>query len=232
MKTSALCFSTVILVFAASAANAALATFTDRAAWQAAAGGAGDLFENFDSFLVDTFYGTGMPVTAGFVTFEVVAGTSDHSWLIDALPVPVGPSIADVNGTPYAVTLGIEASSFGDTLVTFGPVRAFGFDYAGASYSTVDGILSTSLGDSFVIPELDHGEVAFIGLLYTAGETFTSLKWDAGPLKTVYRDFAMGVDNVEAFSPVPVPAAVWLFGSAVVGLLFGRRLSIGTRLIH
>jgi hypothetical protein len=44
-----------ILVLPISVANAALQTFTDRATWQAALGGVGDLFEDFSSFTDNTF---------------------------------------------------------------------------------------------------------------------------------------------------------------------------------
>ena len=42
----------------ACSANAALLTFTDRSAWQVAAGGVGDKFQNFDSF-PEQAYGAG-----------------------------------------------------------------------------------------------------------------------------------------------------------------------------
>ncbi len=221
-----------ILLLSISSSNAALLTFTDRASWQAAAGGGvGDQFENFNSFTDDVGYGPfyAQPtVTAGFLTFEVVNGGSDGSWRIDA---PTHNIFTSVNGTSSATALGIGEPSlgFGDTLMSFGAVRALGFDYAGTVYSKTDGILTTNRGDSITIPKLADGAVAFIGLLYNAGENFTSLEWGAVATLTTadFEDFGMALDDVEAFStlnPVPVPAAIWLFGTALIGLVrFGKR---------
>lgn len=205
----------------ASPAHSALAVFTDRAAWQTAAGGIGDQFENFNSNFDDVLYGPA-PVTAGFLTLSVVDGQADSSWRIDALPVAFS-TIPDVNGTTFVITIGAGFSGFGDTFMSFAPLRALGFDYSGASYSTVDGVLSTSLGDSVGIATSTNTEKSFIGILYTAGETFTSIKWNEGVAPVTLRAFGAGIDNVEAFSAVPLPASCWMLGSALVGLAAARR---------
>ena len=209
-------------VLAASSSSAALLVFNDRSAWQAAAGGAGDLFENFDSKTIDEVYGMATPVTEGFITWSVDGG-SDDSWRIDAPPATFG-SIPSVNGSTYVTTLAFEINSgFGDTMATFSSVRALGFDYAGASYSSTNTniTLTTSNGDTVSVEALSSGN-SFVGLLYTEGETFNSLRWDALSLDANGSgQIAMGVDNVEAFSvsAVPVPAAAWLFGTGLLGLI-------------
>ena len=214
----------------ASSANAALVTFTNRVAWQAAAGGGvGDLFENFNSFgPEDSFYGTGAPISAGFLSFEVVNGRSDPSWRIDVPPPAAIALLSDVNGSPFATTFGIRSGGFGDTRISFAPIQAIGFDYSGADYSQVDGILATSLGGTVTIAKSGNANKAFIGFLYTKGETFSSLEWDAGPAGPgVDPAFGAGIDNVAAFTTVsavvPLPAAVCLLGSALGGLGFMRR---------
>ena len=208
-------------------ADAALVTFTDRAAWQAAAGGVGDYFENFDSFTIDQSYNPS-PVTAGFVTLAVVnvhADFGDPSYRIDAIPAAAG-TIPDVNGTTFAVTIsnnfGAIFLSSGDTQLSFSPVRAIGFDYAGAAYSTVDGALTTSRGDTVIVAKSDNSNRAFLGLLYTGSENFTSLTWGKTPNGPI-DGFGAGIDNIEAFAPVPLPSAVWLSGSTLGGLGFLRR---------
>ena len=53
----------------------------------------------------------------------------------------------------------------------------------------------------------------------TAGEQITFLTQT-----TSYYGHFMGVDMTVSFTPVPIPAAVWLFGSALAGLIgFSRR---------
>jgi len=184
-----------ILVFALTGtASAGLQVFTDSALWQAAAGGGnGDLFENFNSFTADEFYYGTNPVVAGFLELSVTNGPGDPSWLIDASPAKYG-TIPAVNNSTFATTL--THPDYGDTLLSFTPVSALGFDYAGASYSDSAGILTTSRGESVSLAASGNNTRSFIGLLYTEGETFSSLTWHSSGR------FAAGIDNVEAFSPV------------------------------
>lgn len=206
----------------ATPAHSALTVFTDRAAWQSAAGGVGNLFENFDSYMDDVLYGPA-PVVAGFLTLSVVDGVQDGSWRIDAPPTQFG-TIPGVNTSTFITTLGVGAGGFGDTLLSFAPVRGLGFDYSGASYSTVAGILSTNLGDSITVAISGNADKSFIGLLYTGGETFTSLKWNEdSTLSVSFPAFGAGIDNVEAFSPVPLPGAYWMLSSALLGLAAAAR---------
>lgn len=125
-------------------------------------------------------------------------------------------TLPDVNGTTFVTAI---SHPIGDTQLTFAPIRALGFDYAGAIYSSVDGILTTSNGDSFGLAKSDNSARAFIGLLYTGPETFTFLTWGRDNADNS-NNFGAGIDNVEAFSAsVPLPAAAWLLGSALGGIV-------------
>jgi len=200
--------------------NAALLVFTDRTLWRAASGGGvGNLQQDFDSYTADVEYGAS-PVTAGFLTLSVVGGPFDSSWLIDAIPATFS-TVPDVNGTTFATTL-IQKPAYGGTQLSFAPVFAFGFDYAGATYSTVDLTLTTNLGDSVTIARMPDGN-AFFGLVYSGGETFSSLTWSLpGP-----GEFAAGIDNVEAYSeaaaPVPEPASALLTSAGLIAMWARRR---------
>ena len=214
----------ISLVFSTSA-SAALQTFTDRAAWQAAAGGgAGDLFEDFNSFTQDILYGD-PAVTAGFLTLDMTNCCNDSSWRIDVPPRQFS-SLPDIDGTPFATTIGYVPGER-NTIMTFNNVRAIGFDYKDASYSTLDGNLTTSLGDSVFHPLNHSPDAFFVGLLYTEGEVFNSLTWEPIFPGGGNVGFGFSMDNVEAFSapnPIPVPAAFWLFGTALIGFVgFSRR---------
>lgn len=207
------CCIVVSTFCAALSANASLLVFTDRIAWQAAAGGSGDLFQDFNSYTSDVIYSSSNPVTAGFLTLSVTSAVSDASWRIDAMPAEFA-SIPDVNGSTFATTLGTPQGW--NTLLSFTSATVFGFDYAGASYSTANGTLTTSRGDSVTLATSGNSARSFIGLLYNEGETFSSLTWSSSG------QFAAGMDNVEAFSSqshqVPVPATMLLLGSGIAGL--------------
>jgi hypothetical protein len=201
--------------------DAALLVFTDRTLWRAASGGGvGDLEENFDSYTADVLYGS-TPVTAGFVTLSLVDGGSDSSWRIDAIPATFA-TIPDVNGTTFATTLMSKGGGFGGTQLSFAPVVALGFDYAGGTYSTVDLIVTTNLGHSVTIARMPTG-TAFVGLVYDAGESFSTLTW-SGPADGY---FGAGIDNVEAFSegtaPVPEPASMFLTGAGLAAIWARRK---------
>ena len=212
---NALLYGVVLLSLGASSpASAALQIFTDRSAWHAAAVGTTELSQDFNSYTTDVFYGA-VPVTAGFLTLSVVNGRSDASWLIDAVPAEFG-TIPDVNGSTFATTLVNSPAGFGGTQLAFAPVRALGFDYAGASYSLSDGILTTSLGDSITVAKSGNDNRAFVGVIYTAGETFTSLTWSSGA-------FAAGIDNVSAFQPVPEPTTALML---CLGIAHAARAAI------
>ena len=210
-----MCSVAAAAICAGSPASAAPVVFTDRALWQSAAGGTGNLFEDFNGFAADAFYHL-LPVSAGFLNLSVVNGVGDTSWRIDATPATFA-TIPSVNGSTFAITATAEASAgFGGTRVAFGPVFALGFDYAGASYSNAPGVLTTSLGDTVVLAASDNLARSFVGVLYTGGETFSSLTWSSAG------HFAAGIDSVEAFRTVPEPATTVLTG---VGVLFGIRSS-------
>lgn len=214
-------------------AHSTLIVFTDRTAWQTVAGGGtGDLFEDFNSFTEDTFYGAQHgPVTAGFLTLDLIdTGLNDSSWLIDVTPDNF-TSLPSIDDSPYATTIGYEGSHTQvDTHLTFDNVRALGFDYKDGSYGDTAGIFTTSLGDSFELANINSTDTFFLGLLYTEGEAFNSLSWAPASGGIGY---GIGIDNVEAYSgtsdisPVPVPAAFWLFGTALIGFVgMSRRTKV------
>ena len=156
----------------------------------------------------------------------------------------------DINGTSYDVTFHLGSSfydlwdsnqngSFGDDGSLFDVGPTFWGDSTGAEAaadSIIDFLADTHAtdgiggGDGFLVP---FGEI--VGLDYTVdswrdrnpsnslddGITIsTNLK--ANTVRRVFEPFASF-----AVSNVPVPAAVWLFGTALVGLIgFSRRRKV------
>jgi hypothetical protein len=69
----------------------------------------------------------------------------------------------------------------------------------------------------------EHGNVDFLALISTEFP-FDSLKF------TFREEEWIGIDRVQygAISPIPVPAAFWLFGTALIGFIgFSRRTKVG-----
>lgn len=212
---TAVTFVSVLILNSAAAAAGPL-VFTDRAAWLAAVGATPDRVENFDSFATDTVYGVGLSVTAGFLTFDVDGADSDDSWQIDAAPAAF-PAIPSVNGSAFAVTL--FNTFYGGTRMSFAPVTALGFEYAGSSYSDSPLALTTSRADVIILQPTALTARSFIGILYSDVEGFDSLTW-AGTSQ-----FAAGLDNVEALAAVPEPGTIVLLGLGltVIGVKLRRR---------
>lgn len=197
MRILALC----LLLLTMTSAQAALIVYTDRATWQAAAGGTPDLNEDLNSVTTDTQYND-TPQTVGFLTFSIDA-TTDNSWLIDADPAVFG-SIPGVDGTTFATFLEVQYYGYGQNKISFPAISALGFDYSGASYSGQNnGDFITSLGDMFTISALPSGDVGFIGLLYNDGESFTN--FGGIDINGINGIFAMGVDNFQAYLPSDTP---------------------------
>ena len=94
-------------------------------------------------------------------------------------------------------------------------------DLASVGAVTVDVFADGGL--SAVVPTINedngfsHGGLNFIGLV--SDSSFSSLRFEFAVSEWI------GVDRVQyGASPVPLPAAVWLFGSALLGLIgFSRR---------
>lgn len=129
--------------------------------------------------------------------WNLVAQTGVSSILMDA---GVGDSVFD---TTFGGAFGTDGSARGTTF----SILSGGDDYdVTATYINAVGIGgNAAVGDIFRYLNVDFGGKAFLGSL----------------------SFLQDTDNIAYtgdINPVPVPAAAWLFGSAVLGLVgFSRR---------
>jgi hypothetical protein len=206
----------VAFSFISMSSHAAIVSYGDRAAWQSAAGGGvGDIFDN-----LNTGSGAGGLIDRG--TYSST-GTAQNAF-------PNGNATTTIDGTGYIRYL-LEPSTDG-TLTFDAPVMALGFDInpwcnggncsfsnsLGASVSVAyDGF--SSIDSVYLLPVSDVS--GFRGFISdTPFTTFTITTSDPNAWH--------GVDNLEAFSAsvVPLPAAVWLFGSGLGLLGWFRKRSI------
>lgn len=124
---------------------------------------------------------------------------------------------------------------------------------AGQSYSPFPGALSCNLGYDAAYPAGTYNPMTGAAECYSLGYTFTDPVVTDEPMDSVYNlsftfahsasdlalnfsaaglqgllDESWGLDNVQVHvSSVPLPAAVWLFGSGLIGLLgFAKRRRI------
>ncbi len=205
--------------FAAAANNAAdaalIASFTDRATWEAAAG-TPDFFEDFSG--PGSFLPVSPPFVIGSLTIE---GVSKPTTLTPSLVRSSLPA-ESVDGTKHLL-LRMGAIQFNDAslILTFErPITAIGFDLnpnpntihnpAGNNPNVIDFTTSAG-GGSFNLPTTDVTE--FRG--FTFDMPFTSFTVSSNSFQPVW-----GLDNLAAVSsPVPEPSsvAVWSLLALVVG---------------
>ena len=216
-----LCAIVFAAVAAGSTAHASVTTvFTDRAAWREAAIErhgltelSGDLFEDFDAIASDLNYGGSPSLVVGFLTLSTNVPNSPASatFIVDASPF-VFPEIVPVNVTAFAVA-GVTPGV--GTLLAFADVVAFGFEYGPP---TDGGLLNLRTSPTALPVATVQTDGGFVGLIADApGETFNRLEF----VGTNAQAFA-AIDDVEAFTPVPLPPALWLLGSCLA-LIAGRR---------
>lgn len=186
----------LVLALAMSQASAAVFTFTDRSAWQAAAGGGvGDLTEDFNGVGADLIYDQGASQTVGPLTFSF-SGTSALA-RVDTSPSVLSGEFA-IDATPYAFLRSLDSAG---TTVSFAAATAIGFDYntGSTTLDIMEGM--TSAGDTFTLPNTGNTQ-GFFGIVSTTAFTsFVTSQDFVNPEAGV-----LGTDNWEIFS-ASVPAA-------------------------
>ena len=196
----------------ASSTRAAVVVYTDRVAWETAVlAGPFDHFhdQNFDNSPTGSLL-TGPSITNFFFPLDIIIpGTPGYNAIDDSLTAdPFSDALSPNGSTYYLGDVGVSASqaprlSFPelDFLVT-----GFGADWVvqGDLIMEVQGTLipfSTYLPTGF----------GFLGIITDQPES---------PLAADLSGTAVfGMDDVRTANAVPIPAAVWLFGSGFLGLI-------------
>ncbi len=132
------------------------------------------------------------------------------------------------NGTSFGLTGNLLFNGAG-WLANHSTLNYTGLDIAGIA---TDGIFGFKKGDVCCNGEFDpnsfmesgNGDLNFL-TLWGADGFHTWTNW-WGKEKGYYWDSTVGMDFRLALAPVPLPAAVWLFGPALLGLLGIRRRKV------
>jgi hypothetical protein len=124
-------------------------------------------------------------------------------------PANVGSAIQAAFGTVALINV-----SFADPGSTFN-ASATGFG------ATTGSTYTSTLNYRYLAVHYDNHELLFdFGPAGITGGTAFTIGSDANPLPN-------GVSNFRAYAPVPVPAAIWLLGSSVLGLIgMSRRKTV------
>jgi hypothetical protein len=196
-----------LLVFVGGA-HAALTTFTDRSAFTSQ----GVIAENygFEDFTGSSFYFPSNPWTTHGVTYttgdNLIAGpSSSYS--------PASNVFLYDGWTPLPGTVTNTFTMFGFDLGVLGSTSALNLSIATN--------LGTYTYNGLVVPNVNTHTMNFYGFVAGAGEYFSSFNM----ISQSGGGSAPAMDNVTlgTAGAVPIPGAVWLLGSGLLGLGGWRR---------
>jgi hypothetical protein len=197
------------IICISSASNAALITpFQERVSFEAAASNLNT--ETFNSFVSDAPFHTA-PLDVGDFSLSMLGNPSTRTPTNSIDIPPARFSRIDVDGTNVASIL---TSSEASLFLTFDhPIFEFGADFADLQ----DNIFRTDIviGGDILTPAID---TTFFGLI--SDTAFNKIEFRGRSSD------GFGMDNV-SYS-VPIPAAVWFFGSGLTGLMVMRKKSSQT----
>lgn len=203
------------LLAATSTASAITATYTDQTSFLGALSGPTSTL-NFDSTASGTTISSGS--TLGGITFTYSIGPPPTDMM-------VATGFDTTSGSNY---LGLDDAGNYDQFID-GDQFTLGFatpiNAVGMYFITGDPLINgdiqvvtssgTAVNSSVVNISLADGGLAYyIGLVSDTQFTSAAIQYDAGS----GGNFLFNVDDITT-SVVPIPAAVWLFGSGLIGLI-------------
>ena len=160
--------------------------------------------------------------SGGDVIFSTAGGSLDLTGLIKGSTVPIPSSISPDSG--YYAVGGATASNSIDLYNGGGVLSSWSSFGTGVGRSADAGTgsmigLNSSAGDGYLWVPTGYVSGATLGASSSTyyGETFATLGITAGTYVSSWTGDTM------TLQAVPIPAAVWLFGSALAGLGWLRR---------
>ena len=186
------------------------------------------LFNSDSSGFILTTEGFETPFTAGpIVIFNDLTITANNVSDLESRFDGENGGFPSTEGTRLAryFTLTPGEGSGGITIDFFQPTLAFSIDLIDVDAISNGNLnfslsVTTNFGDSLVIVEGTQGNnsVNFIGVIDQTNP-FTSVT-----IYSTQTQEGIGIDRIQ-YSPIPIPPAVWLFGSALIGLVCLKRKS-------
>lgn len=195
-------------------------TFTDRASWDTAVGAGNFVTEDFDGASFRQLANDTVEDVGTFNVFYTTTGNVDESVnaVFDSSGSQIGGLLVDdylrlewdIDGADMTTALEFRFDS---------PVNAFAANFVGVD--APDDLSLTLDGEAVNLHDaLGSTASGFLG--WTLDNAVTSIAFSAAGIDSFQVDF-VSLGNVSA---VPVPAAVWLFGSALIGLLGFRHKKV------
>jgi len=191
-------------------AESATITYTNETDFLSAAGAT--ILEDFESFGIIPLQETPISTTYFDVATTPILGGTSSFLRIDAGTVG---EIHTIDGTRTLVAGSMSLDPFMLTFDLVAPTTFVGFwvtDFGDGGAGNLS--FTNNAGDSFVIASspLANGNELFFGMVNDTS-SFTSFS-----LVKTSTDDGFGVDRI-FLSQVPIPAALWLFGSGLLGLI-------------
>jgi len=218
MKTKNLfsSFATVLLAFFCVAnVEAATISFSDRTAWLTAISGS-IITEDLNSISADDFF-TDDSRVLGDLTFTST-GNAVVGILFDAIPGRFGANTG-IDNTTFLSAAGLTSTSL-LTIELSTAVTAFGFDTLNFDSGNEQAEIFIN-GNSVGFTGSSDGDIGFLGVIDNSAFSTIEIRGAAGTV-----DVVAGFDNISyTTAAVPAPAAVWLLGSGLIGLIGMRKKS-------
>jgi hypothetical protein len=206
----------------ASPANAATTTYSSQASFLSALGVAPTITHNYDTQAAGSTIAADDTLDGATYNYSL-SGNPTPSILIDNIFDTTSGSNylgttdgsgAFVGGDAFTITFDQTMHAIGLYVISADLIFADDFTITTSSGQTANNIATSDV-------TLSDGDAYFIGLI----EDDFSLGFNSITLSSFEAEYLFNVDDITV-APVPLPAAVWLFGSGLLGLVGISRRSV------